>query len=340
MATAALLYVATSASGADTVSASANDANTAPIDLSGTRVLLVHSYWHDFTQVNDITQGVRAAFEGSNAELKVFYMDTKRRSNPEWLTESGRLAKDKVEEFKPHVVIAADDNAQEYFAKDYANLKGAPYFVFCGVNAEPEIYGYPAKNITGVLERDLVLQSIDLLLKLKPDVKKVAVLGDDGPTTGIVNAYIRSLDLPVEITQIHAVSCFSEWKALMATLQNKVDALILNSYRAVRLECGGVQSMEPGELMRWTVRNNSLPSVCFNAPSIDDGVLCGISGSFVEHGFAAARIARDILQGLTPEQIPVTVNQKGVIMLNLKTAATLGIEIPYSIIRVANKVIR
>lgn len=44
-----------------------------------------------------------------------------------------------------------DDNACELVGKKYIN-KTLP-LVFCGMNGEPENYGFPAENITGVVER-------------------------------------------------------------------------------------------------------------------------------------------------------------------------------------------
>ena len=149
-------------------------------NASGTgKVLLVHSYHAGYLWTDDITRGVKKGLAGSRAELEIFYMDTKRNPGEVWKIQAGKLAKKRVAETKPNVVITADENAQAYFAKDYVG-QAYPQIVFCGVNAEASKYGYPASNVTGILERPYFVQSFDML--------KVAM--------GLVNA--EAIEIAVE----------------------------------------------------------------------------------------------------------------------------------------------
>src|SRR4030042_6198543 len=117
-------------------------------------------------------------------------MDTKRKTNVEWKREAGQSAKQVVAEWRPDVVIAADDNAQEFFAKDFAG-QATPQVVFCGVNAKPEEYGYPASNITGVLERPHFDASLELLRKARPDAKRIAIVSEDSETSSGALKFLR-----------------------------------------------------------------------------------------------------------------------------------------------------
>lgn len=131
------------------------------------KVLVVHSYSKDYEWVNDISDGIKDIFDGKNTELKFHYMDTKRRTNEAWKEESGKITLKKVTDWQPDVVIAVDDNAQIYFAKNLVD-KEKPMVVFCGVNADPSEYGYPAKNVTGILERPHFTATLKQFKRIMP----------------------------------------------------------------------------------------------------------------------------------------------------------------------------
>ena len=104
-------------------------------------MLLVESYHEGYPWVDSVDKGVRQGFEGTGVQLQIFYMDTKRNTGAQYATEAGNRAKELVNTFRPDVVITVDDNAQTYFAKEYAG-KPSPQIVFCGVNAEPGATDY------------------------------------------------------------------------------------------------------------------------------------------------------------------------------------------------------
>ena len=82
------------------------------------KVLVVHSYHHEYEWVAEISGGINEVLKDKNVELEYYYMDTKRKTDEAWKEESGRAALEKVTAWQPNVVIAVDDNAQLYFAKN------------------------------------------------------------------------------------------------------------------------------------------------------------------------------------------------------------------------------
>ncbi|MCP4577871.1 MAG: hypothetical protein GY846_16480 [Deltaproteobacteria bacterium] len=75
------------------------------------------------------------------------------------------------------VVIAADDNASKYLIKPFYKDAGLP-FVFCGVNWDASNYGFPYRNVTGMIE---VAGAKELVKILQGYAKgsRVALLADD-----------------------------------------------------------------------------------------------------------------------------------------------------------------
>jgi ABC-type uncharacterized transport system substrate-binding protein len=303
-------------------------------DAQEQRVLLVHSYHPSYSWTADVTEGARLVLENSGVRLRILHMDTKRRTSEAWKHEAGRKAMAEVESFRPQVVIAADDNAQEYFAKHYAGVDNAPAVVFAGLNGEPSQYGYPAPNVTGVIERAKIRQSIELLQVLRPRVRRVVFIADDSPTARRIFEYASGLELPLERADYFRAATFEEWRKRVLWAQDRYDALALSVYHTVEDAEQG-RSMAPERVMEWTREHNALPMVGFWRWCVEDGALCGITESGREQGREAARLALDILAGADPAELPVRTAREGMVMLNLEAARGLGLDVPYKYIKLA-----
>ncbi len=112
------------------------------------KVLLVHSYHPEYPWVASLSFGVKKALSGSKAQIETFYMDTKRNTSEEFKTKMGKKALAVVEDWKPDIVITADDNAQAYFGRHLAG-RTTPQVVFCGVNNPIENYGQRGQDLDG-----------------------------------------------------------------------------------------------------------------------------------------------------------------------------------------------
>lgn len=305
------------------------------------RILVVHSYHAEQQEhVVEMTRGIEEALQGVDCRLRFFHMDTKRHTSEEWKRTAGTRAKEIMAKFRPKVVIAMDDNAQQYFAKDYAGKPGPPWFVFSGVNKEPEMYGFPAVNVTGVIERPNVIESIDLLLKIQPQVKRILIMADKSVTTDPMIAYCKTLRLPVTVVAYKQPLTLAAWKAALKKYHDRIDAVGLYVLRTITRSATDPEKVPEQELIRLINDHYRLPTVGFFDSAAESGVLCGVSVSMREQGFAAGRIAKEILAGKRPGDFRVRATDRGRIQLNLRTAEHLGIQIPYSIIKRAEVVVR
>nr|WP_320010401.1 ABC transporter substrate binding protein [uncultured Desulfobulbus sp.] len=305
------------------------------------QVLVVHSYHKDQVEhVMEMDKGIAQVLSEGKYGLHSYYMDTKRHTEESWKRKAGAKAKEMVRQIHPELVLAMDDNAQKYFTQDYAGKPGPPWFVFGGVNKEPEEYGFPAENVTGVLERPNILESIKLLLKIKPDVRRILIMADKSATTDPMIDYCKTLSLPVTVVAYEQPLTLEEWKKNLEHYHGQVDAVGLYVLRTItRSKTDSTKVMEQ-ELIDIINRDYHLPTVGFFDSAAASGVLCAISVSMREQGVAAATIAKHILDGRRPGDIPVRPTDQGRIQLNLRTAEHLGIQIPYSIIKRAEVVIR
>ena len=117
----------------------------------GKKVLFIDSYHQGYAWSDGVTKGVQIKMKDTGVQLKVLRMDTKRNSSDDFKKEAAKKAVSVIKEFEPDVVIAADDNASKFLIKPYYKDAELP-FVFCGVNWDAKVYGYPYKNVTGMVE--------------------------------------------------------------------------------------------------------------------------------------------------------------------------------------------
>jgi hypothetical protein len=194
------------------------------------KILHVMSYHSPWVWTDDQLNGFKAALQGVDVEYKVIQMDTKSNNTDEWKEQIAQEAKDVIETWQPDLVYTSDDDVQVYLTKDYVN-QDLP-FVFSGVNADPEEYGFVgSSNVTGVLEHQHFIASVQLLKQIVPDVKRIAVVVDDSPFWNGVTQYMREREdqLPddVEIVTWDLILTFDEYKQKIEEYQTTVDAIAL-----------------------------------------------------------------------------------------------------------------
>jgi ABC-type uncharacterized transport system substrate-binding protein len=299
------------------------------------RVLVVHSYHEGYGWTDTIQKGIDEVLKPAGVEVKVVMMDAKRKTEAAERTKAGEAAKQVVAEWKPAVVITSDDAAQTFFAKDYAGKADAPQFVFCGVNAEAAKYGYPAANVTGLLERPHVTQCLEFVAKIVPGAKQVAFVSDPGEVTDAVIPYFKGQPQPVPVVAYDVAQTFDEWKALIAKHQDK-DAILIQNYQSLKQGDG---KADPKAVMAWTVANTKKPLVGIYDFAVRDGCVFGIAESALEHGQEAAHRAVAILKGKKAGELPISTAKQGLVMFNLTSAKALTVEIPFDLLELASETI-
>lgn len=296
-------------------------------NLTGKKVLFIDSYHEGYAWSDGITNGIKTTLEGTGVELKVFRMDTKRHTDEAFKQNAALKAKAEIEAFKPDVVIAADDNASKYLIQPYFKDASLP-FVFCGVNWDEKGYGFPYKNVTGMVEVSPIPQLIE---QLQPFAKgsKVGFLGPD-ILTAQKEAQNYKTVFGMTLTEYFAKD-FEDWKKGFAELQSKVDMIIIDSD-------GGLYKDHAAEMKDFVEKNSKVPSGSsydFMAPY----ALITYAKVAEEQGAWSADAAIKIMNGQSPADIPVTKNSQGKLIINTRIAKSLNAEIPFDILQSAEQVI-
>jgi len=194
----------------------------------------------------------------------------------------------------------------------------------------------PGGNVTGlsILDVELGPKRLELLHELAPNATKVAALvnpTDRARASAISkNMQAAAQTLGVQLQILHA-STASDFDAVFANLvQQKVGALVIGGDPFFNS-----QSEHLGAL---TVRH-AVPAIFqFRAFAAGGGLAsygADLADSYRQVGIYAGRI----LNGEKPADLPVMQSTKVELIINLKTAETLGLTVPRQIIARADDVI-
>jgi ABC-type uncharacterized transport system substrate-binding protein len=294
----------------------------------GRRVLYVNSYHPGYAWSDREQQGAETVLRAAGVNLRVTYMDTKRKSG----VTSSRAAAAKVlaemAEFKPEVVIAADDNAQRWLVVPFLKHGPTPV-VFCGVNWEADAYGYPTSSVTGMLEVEAVSTLLGHLRRYAKG-SRVGFLADDSETERkIFENYSRRFFNGKLVP--YFASSFAQFKEFFLRAQEETDMLILDNNAAI-------SDWDASEAHSFVLQNNRKPSGA-TMDYMARIALITVAKVPEEQGQWAARKALDILAGVPPVAIAVNWNEQYRLIVNLELAKAGGYVIPVALLRAASEVI-
>lgn len=304
------------------------------------RVLHVMSFDSPWRWTDGQWAGLREGLAEPGLLTEVFKMDVNRHSNAEAKAERARLALERIQQWKPDLVYLSDDDAVAGVAGPLAG--SATPLVFSGVNrglAEHGLSG--AANVTGVLEREHVVETLRLLRALAPGVRRLAVISDGVGYWDTVIARVRERLAQVdglELVSLDRVASFADYQQRMRRYDTQADAVLQLGIFTLTAADGSKVPYQ--DVQRWVAENSRLPDASFWIDRVHHGTLVSMTVSEVEQGRAAGRLARAILhEGRAPFSLPVQPTTKGQPAISLARARRLGLK-PVSSLLLSSEVVR
>lgn len=310
-----------------------------PLTSEKYKILHIMSYHSPWKWTDDQLNGFQDVLKDLDIEYKVLQLNQKNLTESE-LAAAVQEAKDTIKNWQPDLVYTTDDYVQESVVKEYIDTD-LP-FVFSGVNLPPEEYGFKgSKNMAGVLEYELFIPVINVLKKIVPDLKRIAIITDEGTMwlDMVKRMQAKALEsLPdIEIVQWDFLSTFEEYKQKIRGYQDSVDAIGLLGVFLFKDAAGN--NVPFSDVLEWTTENSNVPDFSFWADRIPKGTLCSVAVSGYEQGLAAGRIARAILvDKKSPASIPFQPTIKGEPVISLARANKIGLQIDSDLLLTAEVV--
>ncbi|MBN1688026.1 MAG: hypothetical protein JW893_02905 [Candidatus Omnitrophica bacterium] len=320
-----------------------------------TKIFVVDSYHPEYMWSQDTHEGVSQGLldfgfleseeeagaytrndyvEGAKAIIKKTWMDTKRKNSQSEIANVTARIVEEIEAFQPDILLLGDDNAVNFIGNQYVDTD-IPV-VFWGVNGLPLKYGLldsverPGHNVTGIYQEGYLMENLDYLKRLVPDIKTFSVLSDDSPTGRAGVKRLENLDrqgkLPLKLMMTITTNSFSEWKKKALEASQISDAFFVLNHNTLKDEQGNpVDQMKAGA---WYLGNIRKPDCAYEKQFVEEGILLAVDDSGFKQGYEAVRLANDILhEGKAPAMISSYAPDRGPVMVNRNRAKQLGIDL-------------
>jgi ABC-type uncharacterized transport system substrate-binding protein len=290
--------------------------------------------------------------DGINLSVKSYHMDTKRtNTTPEAMKRVAAEALREIDSFKPDVIVTLDDNAFREIALPMAGRPDVAA-VFSGMNGQPEMYNArkhfmdgrekPGKNITGIYEKLYVVRSMRVMENAVAGLTGAKIVGiTDYSPTG--NAITKQFELELAKQQgtveweLIRVKNWQEYADLITRL-NDDDSVKAIYPVALTLKVSETVTYTAPEIFKWTIENSKKPEMALNYFFSEIGLFGGAAVDFKAMGLAAGKKAGKILNGDKAGNLPIDDAPEYAIVLNIKRARQLGIDIPAPLLTAADYV--
>lgn len=290
------------------------------------RCLYVSSYHKGFDWSDRVEKALRSVLTGK-CEIKQFDMDTKRNKELAYKQETGLKVKQLIETWQPDIVVTSDDNAAKFVIQPYFKDHSIP-FVFFGVNWTVKEYGFPYKNVTGMIEVAPIEPMLQKALELS-NGKKAIYIGADTFTEGKNLERVQSAAAKLGVQLDHAlVPTTSDWIKAYRQGQ-KYDFLIIGT-------SSGIDDWNSDTVKKVVLSESQRLSIT-TRPWMMPFTILGLTKIPEELGEWAGHTALAILDGIPPDQIPIVSNRKWDLWVNPSILKTAKVSLPDRILKKAKK---
>jgi ABC-type uncharacterized transport system substrate-binding protein len=193
----------------------------------------------------------------------------------------------------------------------------------------------PGGNATGLTSFEYGLSGkwLELLKEITPSVTRAAIIRDPTTSAGIGQfAAIASVapSLGVDVVPINVSDPGEVERALV---------LFARSANAGLIVTGSAFALIHRDLIVKVAQQHKLPTVCYERRFVTAGGLVSYGSDFIDQYRRAAGYVDRILKGEKPVDLPVQAPTKFELVINLKTAKALGLDVPPTLLARADEVI-
>ena len=195
--------------------------------------------------------------------------------------------------------------------------------------------GRPGGNATGFMlfEYGIGGKFLELLKQIAPGVSRAAVLRDPGITGGIgqfAAVQTAAPSLGIEIMPVNMRDTSEIENGITTFARSANGGLVVT---------GSPLAVLHRNLIITLAARHKLPAVYFEREFAVDGGLISYGPNFIDQFRVAAGYVDRILKGEKPADLPVQAPTKYELVINLKTAKALGLNVPPALLARADEVI-
>src|SRR5262249_54262893 len=193
----------------------------------------------------------------------------------------------------------------------------------------------PGRNVTGLsaFVNEMTSKRLELIRELVPAISRIALFANMSnpvapPQWEETKSTERSLRIQADLLDVRSREDI--YRAFETAVKQRIDALVVSFDGLFQANAQTIVA-----LAVW----NKLPAIYVGREFIEAGGLITYGVSFPHLYFRAATYIDKIFKGAKPADLPVEQPTRFELLINLKTAKALGIEVPPTLLARADEVI-
>jgi putative tryptophan/tyrosine transport system substrate-binding protein len=193
----------------------------------------------------------------------------------------------------------------------------------------------PGANVTGtsIVSIDLDAKRLEILRELVPQAAVIAILLDPN---------VVETDISTQSVEVAARAIGRRVVIMKAASEHEFDAafsIMVQSDAGALLVGGGAFFVTQRRRIVDLAARHALPSIYMTRDSVEAGGLMSYGPSQIDAYRRAGVYVGRVLEGAKPAELPVELPTRYELVINLKTAKALGLEVPPTLIALADEVI-
>jgi putative tryptophan/tyrosine transport system substrate-binding protein len=193
----------------------------------------------------------------------------------------------------------------------------------------------PGGNVTGVnyMQVELAAKQLGLLHELLPTAKRFTVVVNPNNPPIVRSAVVElekaasSIGAQIEVLRVSSYAELDD--ALANTSQNRIQALLVTAgqFFGNRVDLAALAA------------RRAIPAMYYDREFAEAGGLISYGSDLANQYYETGTYTGRVLKGENPADMPITQATKFELVINLKTAKSLGLEIPATLLARADRVI-
>ena len=193
-----------------------------------------------------------------------------------------------------------------------------------------EAFDKPSRYITGVSDLLPLDKHMEMVMTYKPDIKRLGILYNAGGANSkvvVTTITEMSSQLGFEVVEATAAKTADVYSAAKS-LVGRVDAIFIPTDNTIVSALESVLKIG---------KQNRLPVFAADVDSVARGALAAMGFDYYKHGYQTGAMAKKILEGARPADLPVEFQKELQLQINLKSAAVMG-QPPKELVEKATKI--
>jgi len=294
-----------------------------PVDQNK-HVLVINSYHKGYPWTDSTLAGIESVLKDGkrNIELHVEFMDSKRVVDKNHLHRLFLYYRSKFDQVRLDLIIVSDNDAFNFVIRYKDALFPKIPIVFCGVNSLNEMLQQKVPLLTGVVEDYDIKATVDIALKLHPNVKEIVAV-NNGTPIGAFKKQLFSDALAATgknlIATIIDDPILEDFERLLKDKGKEVIVILLGSFK----EKNG--AMVPIEVSTPILAKYDVPLYGLIEYFLDYGIIGGKLISGYHQGALAAQMGLKVLQGEPIDRIPIERKSPNIYMFDNNQLVKYGV---------------